>query len=148
MIIATTVGEALMGKERNEAYALLEEMASNSYKWQSERVTPKKGAGVYEPAAISTIQKQHALLTKQLGSSNVSALQTQNPSYDSGEGGPTSNDYQVGNISFSQNEQANYVNNFQRSNNCPYFNTYTPAWRNHPNLSWGYNNASRPNNYQ
>ena len=39
---------ALMGKERDEAYELLEEMASNSYQWQSKRVTPKTAAGVHE----------------------------------------------------------------------------------------------------
>ena len=92
----------------------------------------KKAAGVYELDAILAIHAQLMLLTKQLGSSNVSVMQTQNPSYDSGEGVPVSNNCQVGNVSFSQNEQANYVKNFQRSNNHPYSNTYTP----HPNLSW------------
>ena len=33
---------ALKGKERDEAYELLEELASNSCQWQTERVTPKK----------------------------------------------------------------------------------------------------------
>jgi len=36
MIIDAAMGEALMGKERNKAYTLLEEMASNSYQWQSD----------------------------------------------------------------------------------------------------------------
>ena len=33
MIIDAAVGGALMGKEHDEAYELLEEMASNSYQW-------------------------------------------------------------------------------------------------------------------
>ena len=36
MIIDAAAGGALMGKERDEAYELLEEMASNSYQWQSD----------------------------------------------------------------------------------------------------------------
>jgi len=33
MIIDAIAGGALIGKERDEAYELLEEMASNSYQW-------------------------------------------------------------------------------------------------------------------
>ena len=33
MIIDAAAGGAFMGKERDEAYVLLEEMASNSYQW-------------------------------------------------------------------------------------------------------------------
>ena len=80
---------------------------------------PKKVVGVYELDAISTIHALLELLTKQLGSSNVSVIQTQNSTYDYDEGG-YSNDCQIGNILFSQNEKANYINNFQRSNNNPY----------------------------
>ena len=60
------------------------------------------------------------------------------------------NEGKVGNYGFPSTEQANYVNNFQRNNN-PYSNTYTPAWRNHPNLRWGGNknhSAPRANNFQ
>jgi len=45
MIINAATGGALMGKERDEAYDLLEEMASNSYQWKSERVDAKKSCG-------------------------------------------------------------------------------------------------------
>ena len=37
MIIDAAAGEAVMGKERDEAYEFLEEMASNSYQWLSDR---------------------------------------------------------------------------------------------------------------
>ena len=72
-----------MGKERDEAYELLEEMASNSYQQQSDRATPEKIAGVHELDAISAIRAQLASLTKKLDVTNVSAIQTQNSSYDS-----------------------------------------------------------------
>ena len=32
-------------------------------------------------------------------------------------------------------EKANVVGQFKPSTNAPYGNTYTPSWRNHPNLS-------------
>ena len=71
----------------------------------------------HELDAISAIHVQLALLTKKLDTTNVSASQTQNFSYDSCGVGQSSNDGQVGNFSFPQNEQANYVNNYQRNNN-------------------------------
>jgi len=55
MIIDATAGGALVGKERDEAYELLEEMASNSYQWQSDRAMPRKAVGVHEIDAISAI---------------------------------------------------------------------------------------------
>ena len=45
MIIDVTAGGALNGKEHHEAYELLEEMASNSYQWQSDRAMPRKVVG-------------------------------------------------------------------------------------------------------
>ena len=55
MVIDAAAGGALRGKEYDETYKLLEEMASNSYQWQSDRATPKKIAGVQELDAISAI---------------------------------------------------------------------------------------------
>jgi len=71
---------------------------------------------------------------------NVSVIQLQSHVCDLCVRCHFSGDCQVG--------QANYVNNFQRSNN-PYSNTFTPAWKNHPNLSWGNNNnVMNPDNFQ
>ena len=58
MIIDTAAGGALMGKERDEAYDLLEEIASNNYQWQSDRAMPRKTARVHEIDTISTIHVQ------------------------------------------------------------------------------------------
>jgi len=113
-----------MGKECDEAYELLEEMASNSYQWQSDRAMPRKAVGVDEIDAISLIHAQLALLIKKLNAANVSVIQTQNPPYDEFAEGQPANEGQVGNCGFPSTEQANYVNNFQRNNN-PYSNTHT-----------------------
>ena len=115
-----------------------------------KRAIPKKMTGVHELEAISVIHAQLALLMKKLDAINVSAIQTQNSSYDSFHAGQSSNDGQVGNFVFPSNEQTNYVKNYKRNNNS-YSNTYTPAWRSHPNLGWGGNNnniAPKTNNFQ
>jgi len=52
MVIDVAAGGALIDKEQDETYELLEEMASNSYHWQSDRVMPKKMTGVHELDAI------------------------------------------------------------------------------------------------
>ena len=96
-------------------------------------------AGVHELNAILAIHTQLALLAKIIDATNVSAIQTQNSSYDSYAAGQSCNDGQVGNFAFLSNELANYVSNYQRNNN-PYSNMYKPAWRNHSNLECGGNN--------
>jgi len=42
MMVDVAVSGALMRKDRDEAYELLEEMASNDYQRQTERATSKK----------------------------------------------------------------------------------------------------------
>ena len=51
-------------------YKLLEEMTSNDYQWQTERVTSKKIVGMHGPNDITTIHVQLASLTKQVGALN------------------------------------------------------------------------------
>jgi len=111
MVIDATAGGALMGKERDKAYKLLEEMASNNYQWQSDRATPKKITGLHELDAISTSHAQLALLTKKLDATNASAIQTQNSSYDSYSSRQSSNNGLIANFVCLSNEQANYVSN-------------------------------------
>src|SRR4051812_4604092 len=63
-------------------------------------------------------------------------------------GGHATQDCQVGNT-FGQQEQVNYMTNFQRgqgnSYGNPYPHAYNPNWRTtHPNLSWGNNSNQQP----
>jgi len=83
-------------------------------------MTPKKVVGVHEINTLLAVHAQLALQMKVLRASNVSANHTPISVYDSDIGGQTSGDCQVDN--YRQNEQANYVKNFQRPNN-PYSNT-------------------------
>jgi len=149
MIIDAATRRALMKKEHDKAYELLEEMALNSKQWQSDQAIPRKAVRVYEIDTISIINAQLAVLTKKLDVSNISAIQIQNPPYDAFAAGQSANERQANNFGFPLTEQANYVNNFQRNNNL-YSNMYTPAWRNYPNLGWRANNNNidrRVNNF-
>ena len=92
MIIDAATEGALMGKKRDETQELLEEMALNSYQWQSDQAMPRKAAGVHEIDAISTIHAQLALLKKKLDAINLSAIQTQNPPYDEFPAGQPANE--------------------------------------------------------
>src|SRR3954467_3684079 len=81
----------------------------------------------------------------------MSAMNTPAKLCNSCGGSHESQDCQVGNP-FSQNEQANYMGNFQRgqgnSYGNPYPHKYNPNWRTtHPNLSWSNNNQNvqKPN---
>jgi hypothetical protein len=53
---------------------------------------------------------------------------------------------------FSEIKQVNAFNNFQKQSTGPYFETYNPGWRNHPNFSWKQNQPTNqggfPSAYQ
>jgi len=69
MMVDATAGRELMRKDRDEAYELLEEMASNDYQWQTKMVTPKNVMGMHGPNDITIIHVQLTSLTKQVGPS-------------------------------------------------------------------------------
>ena len=73
-IIDAAAGGAFMSKSANEAYELLEEMATNNYQWPSERAGINKNAAwVHELDAITTLIAQVVSLTKQLQQNTMSA---------------------------------------------------------------------------
>jgi hypothetical protein len=105
MIDAAT-GGSLMAKTKDDAYALLDEIASNSYQWGSERASTKK-AGIYEVEALTAIQAQIVALSKKLESQTVNVVSTPSPC--NACGGPHNNGDCV-NMQ-PQPEQVNYVGN-------------------------------------
>jgi hypothetical protein len=135
-MIDAAAGGSLMAKTRDEAYALLDEIASNSYQWGSERATKK--AGIYEVEAIIALQAQIAALSKKLEAHTVNAVATPSPCNQCG--GPHNHGECI--IGQAPPEQVCYMNNNNAPN--PYSNTYNAGWRNHPNLGWGNNNMQRP----
>lgn len=137
-LIDAASGGEFMGKNQDDAYDLLEEMAMNNYQWPSERILPKKAMGLHEIEAITTLAAQVHTLTQQLKANQLmaNAIHLTPPVCDFCHGTHPSEECQVGNpFSQSQVEQAHFVANYNWQNN-PYNATCNSGWRNHPKFSW------------
>ncbi|XP_021737522.1 uncharacterized protein LOC110704041 [Chenopodium quinoa] len=107
--IYATAGGALMSKTTEEANKLIEELAFNNYGCSNEISVAKKSTGIKM--------------------SNVSLISSLDFSCGNYGGAHASNDC-------PNFEQAQFVSNYNRSQNDPYSNTYNPGWKNYPNFSW------------
>ncbi|XP_031288154.1 uncharacterized protein LOC116146838 [Pistacia vera] len=137
-------GGALNNKTLEEAYNLIEVMASNNYMRPSERNSTRKAVGVHEVDGYTALAAQFSTIQKQLGVAlKVNTIETHSLTCEFCAGNHLSRGCQVGNP-FAPPQQANYVNNFQGKQQNPYSNTYTPAWQNHPNFSWSNNSYPKP----
>ncbi|KAL5564001.1 hypothetical protein UlMin_033748 [Ulmus minor] len=77
---------ALMSKTYNEAYALLERMASNNYQWPTERVPARRRiAGVHEVSEITSLTAQIASLVNTLNNQQATHHQSVNSVQGTGE---------------------------------------------------------------
>ncbi|XP_062086166.1 uncharacterized protein LOC133792274 [Humulus lupulus] len=130
----------LLRKCPHHAFEILERIASNNYQWSNTRApTSRKVVRVLEVDALTALTAQMASMTNILKHMSLggniqpaAAIQSAEVScvycgdghtFENCPSNPASVCY-VGN------------QNFNRNNN-PYSNTYNPAWKNHPNLSWG-----------
>jgi hypothetical protein len=131
------------------AYKALDKLADNSQQWdftscrdKSAR-NPKKG-GIYELKGEAELNLRMDAIVKRLDA--LSLLKPIN----------AANTFLVENCSicaspmhqaqncpsmtiFSEMEQVNAFKNFQKQSSGPYFESYNPGWRNHPNFSWKQN---------
>ena len=122
-----------MGKLIDEAYDLLEEMASNSYRWPLERLMPKRTAGVHELDAITALTTQVAVLSKKFdtwGLMSYKALLCLVIYV-----GATMLVIGVLLMWSWCNLLLTTIGNNQ------YSNTYSQGWKNHPNFSWSNNHG-------
>lgn len=62
-LIVMALEGAFMSKYQDDAYNMLEEMSINNYQWLSERILPKKVAGLHEIKTITTLTTQVHTLT-------------------------------------------------------------------------------------
>jgi hypothetical protein len=79
MSVDAAAGGALMNKNYTEAYALIEDMAQNHYKWTDERAITnsspsKKEAGMYEVSNYDHLAAKIDALTQKFENLNVSAI--------------------------------------------------------------------------
>ncbi|GKU89688.1 hypothetical protein SLEP1_g3794 [Rubroshorea leprosula] len=142
-MLDAAAGGSLMSKHADEGYNLIEEMASNSYQWGSEkwgleRSHIKKNAGIYGVDAFTALTAQIEALNQKLTRMNVSTIQATNINCDLCGGAHPSSECLEGNSFISSSEHANFVG-FNKQQNNSYSNTYNPGWKNHPNFSWSNN---------
>ncbi|XP_062094211.1 uncharacterized protein LOC133800271 [Humulus lupulus] len=140
MVLDASANGAILSKSYNEAFEILERIASNNYQWSNTRApTSRKVAGVLEVDALTALTAQMASMTNILKNMSLggniqpaAAIQSAEIScvycgdghtFENCPSNPASVCY-VGNQNFN-------------CNNNPYSNSYNPAWRQHPNLSWG-----------
>ncbi|XP_057984615.1 uncharacterized protein LOC131169408 [Hevea brasiliensis] len=140
--IDASSGGDLMEKSEEEAYSVLDKIAYNNYQWSYERNEMKKpSAGVYELDAMSMFNAKFDALTRKMDKLSMkvdSLIRGSSHVEDVGEG----NMHYINNSpSYGQefgNEKVDFVGNYnQKLVGNPFSATYNPAWRNHPNFSWG-----------
>ena len=125
--IDATVQGSFMSQTPDDAYALLEKIASNNYQWHGERNQPRKVVGVHEIDSLSIVNAKLDSLIKQLQKLNFPGYPLQVLSCEVYGGGHSNIECQQSE-SYSQNcsiEQLNALNNFNgRPRGNPYSNTY------------------------
>ncbi|XP_062088447.1 uncharacterized protein LOC133795008 [Humulus lupulus] len=145
MVLDASTNKAILSKSYNEAFKILERIASNNYQWSTTRApTSRKVAGVLEVDALTALTAQMASMTNILKNMSLGGNIQPAATIQSAE---TSCVY-CGDGHTFENCPSNpasdcYVGNqnFNRNNNI-YSNSYNLAWRHHPNLSWGGQGAS------
>ena len=63
-VIDAPVGGALMKKTIDQAYGILEDMATNSNQWPRDRMIPRKAVGGADTEVLSNLVNHVAQLTK------------------------------------------------------------------------------------
>ncbi|KAJ9182762.1 hypothetical protein P3X46_006719 [Hevea brasiliensis] len=155
--IDASSGGDLMEKSEDEAFSTLDKIAYNNYQWSCERNEIKKPAGMFELDAMNMINAKFDALTRKMDKLSMKVDSSAGGSSNSVEVGAANvncaADFSALNQDFSS-EQVDYVGNYnQRPGGNSFSATYDPAWRNHPNFSWGgrqgqNQNFQQPSGYQ
>ena len=135
-----------MKKEPDEAYQLIDEMATNSFQWQTaDRFTPKRKETVvaaYHAEGSNPLEQKIDALSKQMETLMKAQEHSWKPPAASecdhcGSISHESSICPVGEHWAKHQEEANYVGN----------NNYNSGWRNNPNSSsWGNRQGGQSSN--
>ena len=143
-MIDAAAGGTINQKMEEEAFDLIDEMASNSYQWQTECMMPKRLAAVQGVDCVPTLLAEIAALRAEVNNLKGTAMHVQSITCDLCGGGHDTSNCQTGNPFAKTTDTANYIGNFFRpQQNNPYSNTYNQGWRQHPNFSWSNQNAAQ-----
>lgn len=126
--IDAAAGSAIMDKQYEEAYQLIENMAQNHYQWEGERASiekPKPKGGMYEVSGIDHVNAKVDALTQKIESLTITPAATVvvvTLSYDLC-GVPGNN---VSECQLLEDITPNQSNHAQGN---PHSNTYNPGWK-------------------
>ncbi|KAJ9180939.1 hypothetical protein P3X46_009123 [Hevea brasiliensis] len=139
--IDASSGGDFMEKSEDEAFSALDKIAYNNYQWSCERNEIKKPAGMFDLDAMNMINAKFDALTRKMDKLSMKVDSSAGGSSNLVEVGAANvncaADFSTLNQDFSS-EQVDYVGNYnQRPGGNSFSATYDPAWRNHPNFSWG-----------
>ena len=137
-----------MGKNKVEAYHILENIALNDCQWPVERATPKKPVGVFDLDMFTNLYAQLSTLSKQLQASqqlgsevSVHKVEESPLACEQCHGPhPTSQCLMINAMGDLTIYQAQYM--VKSLNPCG--QNYNPGWKNYPNFSWKNQNAGNP----
>ena len=142
-----------MGRNKVEAYQILEKRTLNDCQWPVERETLKKPAGVFNLDMFINLSAQLSTLSKQLQASQqlgsqvyVHKVEEILPSCEQCHGPhPTSQCLMMNALGDLTIEQDQYMAKFPQNQNFnPYGQNYNPGWKNHLNFSWKNQNSGNP----
>jgi hypothetical protein len=136
--IDAAAGGALMAKNFDDAYDLLETMAANNYQWPTARLNQQKAAGIYEvdqfTAFSAQVASQLSALSKKIDTLGIQNIAKKETVCEICAGTHSSDQCPI------NAESVQYVNfNRQQGGNS---NNYNTGWKNQPNLPW--NNNTQP----
>ncbi|KAG8491357.1 hypothetical protein CXB51_014478 [Gossypium anomalum] len=153
MVVDASANGAILSKSYNEAYEIIERIASNNYQWPTNRATSgRRVVGIHKVDAFTSLASQVSSISSMLKNlttnrSNSFAVQPPNQYMNIacvyyGEG-------HVFEECPSNPESMYYIGNQNQTRGRQGLQSkfYKPSWRNHPNLSWNNQGARGSNNY-
>lgn len=137
-----------MNKTLEEAFTLIENMASHHFQWSSERVVSPQKPGMYQLNSQDALAAQVEILNKTIAqlqvnmshgnTSSVSSVQSSPVCTICGVHGHLQGECLVYTKSEASVSEVNYA-----QNQGPFSQNYNPQWRHHPNLSYKSNLPSQ-----
>ncbi|KAL4281894.1 hypothetical protein GQ457_03G020300 [Hibiscus cannabinus] len=134
MMLDASANGTLLDKSLEEAFDILDRVASNDYQFPTTRLgAGRRAPGMLDVDANDSVSAQLSAITHMLKNLQkpTDVRDAKAVSCVHCEGKHHANDCPT------MYESANYVGNYNRNATNPYSNTYNPGWRQHPNFSWG-----------
>jgi hypothetical protein len=141
-------GGAFLNLTGDLAYKALEKIAANSQDWDFTSCRDKsarkdKKGGILELKGEQELTQRMDAIMKRLDALSVgkpvNAVNTFLVESCSVCASPLHQAQNCPSMIVFEMEQVNAFNSFQKLSSGPYFETYNPGWRNHPNFSWKQN---------